>query len=655
MPISFRGISATAVIDVSTSITLSAPVGSAANDVLLAHFKSDVAVAPTAPAGWTLDATSVGTLGNSWVFRAVWTAGLSHIFTVSNTGSYIAHERGYIGVDNTTPDDATPTQQNNASSTTGTAPSITTVTDNAWWVAFFGFADAVTTFSTFTNTAPLVNQGQDTFVGANTNFGFSSGNAPKTPPGATGLSTTTSIGGAGNNQGITIALKPVVAAVFAPDEDYIVVMRSWQSQSMLIAVPSSDAAASPSVVPEDDALVVLARQPFVPPLLTFVADEVLGIPPPAFTPDEDYSLPGSVPASVPLLSVVAADDYVAPLVAFTPDEDYAPSLGSLPSAAWAIPVLASDDDALAWAFLGAPDEDYLVVGNVSVIPLPWVVVAADEPVVTPPVAFVPDEDYFLVGSSPASPSAWLVVTADDYTPPAVVAFTPDEDVALIASAPPLPLPWAILPDDSIPAGSLSVAAFTPDEDSPPITRVTQWRTQGVVVFGGDAGASPTVPPTFVPDEDYFIVPALPFPTTDLVQSDDDPPAGSLIPPAFVPDEDYQGVTPIRWAGPLVSGVQALDDQISLGGVVALPLSDDPWLPQRRIARPPRPPLWDDSVGFVFIGFVLSDDPMPVQYRRVPGGRPPMPWATSWDDGMIIVVAVGPSTVPWFGQGWSYRG
>lgn len=417
-----------------------------------------------------------------------------------------------------------------------------------------------------------------------------------------------------------------VAAIpppFAPDEDYIVVTRSWQSQAIVIAVPSSDAGASSFVPPEDDALVIFAPQPFVS-WLPLVADEVLGIPPPAFTPDEDVTLAFGVPRASPVI----------------------------------IPTSASDDDALAWIFLGSPDEDYQVVGSIPATPTPWAVVLADEPVVPTAVAFTPDEDYLSIGSVAASPSAWPIVVADEFvsTP---AAFTPDEDVAVSIAPQPLPLPWVVLPDDSIPAGSLSVAAFTPDEDVAPITRVTQWTTQGVIVFGGDAGASPTVvfatpdedyqgitpvqwagpilgvhalilddqipagslvpPPPFVPEEDAFIVAALPWPTVDWVSGDDDPPAGSLTAAFTTPDEDYQGITPVRWATAVLGVPALLDDQIPAGSLFVVLDEDYQGItPIQWAGYVSVPPAIDDVLVTV-VAFVPDEDYqgiIPIQWAGI---------------------------------------
>lgn len=217
MAISFRAAgTASLANDPATSVTLAAPAGTAATDVVLACFEFDggTGITVTPPAGWTLsnrtDSTTTSGTAVYWALGSV--ASLAFSFTST---TIIGWTLGYIGVNNSTPMDVTAAGQANASSVTGTSPSITTVTANAWIVNVYGFNSIGATFSG--ETPAGFNRRQQGFTSPTTNDpqSMDSGDWIRAVAGATGTHTTTSLV-AGVNQGITIALRPVVSAVPIP-------------------------------------------------------------------------------------------------------------------------------------------------------------------------------------------------------------------------------------------------------------------------------------------------------------------------------------------------------------------------------------------------------------------------------------------------------
>ena len=111
--------------------------------------------------------------------------------------------------------DVTAAGQVNASSTTGTAPSVTTVTAAAWGVCFFGFMAG----DTFTDAAPLVHRQSGNFItGQNFDVSADGADFPQASAGATGTHTTTG-SLAAINIGVTAALRPTAGAATIVDED----------------------------------------------------------------------------------------------------------------------------------------------------------------------------------------------------------------------------------------------------------------------------------------------------------------------------------------------------------------------------------------------------------------------------------------------------
>jgi hypothetical protein len=83
--------------------------------------------------------------------------------------------------------------------------------------------------------------------------------------------------------------------------------------------------------------------------------------------------------------------------------------------------------------------------------------------------------------------------------------------------------------------------------------------------------------------------------------------------------------------------------------VIFPGTDDPPIPMRVRSLVWRRGIIQDDGTIVIvppIGQILSDEPLPMQ-RKVARQRSVMILLGTGDDGVIVVVAVQPGTVPWF--------
>jgi hypothetical protein len=220
MAISFR-VAGAVVTAASGGITLTAPAGTLSTDVVLAgfHYRGGTGVTIAPPAGWTLvKRLDTGTVAGSAVYWALGSVA-SYAFTLSGNAKTVGFTLGYIGVDNTTPMDAIATSQTNASSTTGTAPSITTVTDTAWQVCWFQFDVS----ATFTDTSPLVHRQSGALGGgaASTQVSEDAGDFIVTPAGISGAKTTTASSAAANT-GFSVALRPAPAVPIHVRADLVI-------------------------------------------------------------------------------------------------------------------------------------------------------------------------------------------------------------------------------------------------------------------------------------------------------------------------------------------------------------------------------------------------------------------------------------------------
>ncbi len=207
--IAFRAAGTVVTGDQVTSIVLTKPTGTANTDVLIAMFEGGGGTGDTytPPAGWTLinrtDSTTVVSVASYWALGSV----ASTTFTISQGGlqATIGFILGYTGVDNATPMDATAVGQANASSGTITAPSITTVTANAWLVGVMG----ISTLSTFSAAFGTIRQNGNFASQNGANIALAGIDTSQAVAGASGTKTVTaSI--AGVNVGELIALRPAV-------------------------------------------------------------------------------------------------------------------------------------------------------------------------------------------------------------------------------------------------------------------------------------------------------------------------------------------------------------------------------------------------------------------------------------------------------------
>jgi hypothetical protein len=145
-PGTYRSASSATSVPVNT-IAINKPAGVTTNDVLLAGISVRGNPTITAPSGWTLVRSDAsGTTLLQSVYRKVATGSepASYTWTFSEPiASAVGGIAAYSGVNTTTPIDVHGGQAN-ASSTSVTAPSVTTTAANAMLVGFFGTANDAT-------------------------------------------------------------------------------------------------------------------------------------------------------------------------------------------------------------------------------------------------------------------------------------------------------------------------------------------------------------------------------------------------------------------------------------------------------------------------------------------------------------------------------
>lgn len=116
----------------TTSCVVSRPTGVADGDILLAYIFADTTVSP--PAGWN----QIGGLTTSRIYRRLVVNLSSEPTTYTFTGGTTVMQGlvdAFSGVDNSSPEDATPTTSSVSTGDPITWPDITSVTDNALhWV-----------------------------------------------------------------------------------------------------------------------------------------------------------------------------------------------------------------------------------------------------------------------------------------------------------------------------------------------------------------------------------------------------------------------------------------------------------------------------------------------------------------------------------------
>jgi hypothetical protein len=205
--IAFRSVSVGFAI--AGTVDVAKPSGLANGDVLIAFINVEAAVTINTPSGWTGAgvALSVGTQAARTFYKVISNAaGEPANYTFTHTGNtdtrVVVH--AYSGVDNTTSQDATAVGQANASSTNVTAPSITTVTADAWVVWLGGYDSG-----TYTITEPPGTT-QRYQAGSGQGARVTSSDYIMATPGATGTKTGTAPT-ARTNIAVQFALRPAGA------------------------------------------------------------------------------------------------------------------------------------------------------------------------------------------------------------------------------------------------------------------------------------------------------------------------------------------------------------------------------------------------------------------------------------------------------------
>lgn len=125
----------------ATNVALTKPTGTAAGDVLVACFTVITTNAITPPAGWsTADSWTPLDFMRQAIFYRVCgdSEPASYTFSWGASAAYVCGVSAYTGVDNTTPSDATASENADWSGTSLVGLSITTATDGAWLIWTMG-------------------------------------------------------------------------------------------------------------------------------------------------------------------------------------------------------------------------------------------------------------------------------------------------------------------------------------------------------------------------------------------------------------------------------------------------------------------------------------------------------------------------------------
>lgn len=251
MPISFVGAGALAAGATTGPITPAFPAGAAVGDVLLCHAYSYTQGTIATPSGWTLlRSANVSGGGTAAVFRRVGQSGDTAPSISGPGGGIYAVCSAYRGVDPTTPEDVAVPAASTGSSTSVSAPSVTTATADAWVVWFHAQGDNNSLGSPTnspTGTA-YSGSGYATITGGDVCMGSAYKLIPTA--GASGTCVMTASGGQVNTEwvGLTVALRPaasvqqVTVPGIASDEAF--------GTPVLTAGPVS---VSPSGIPTEEA------------------------------------------------------------------------------------------------------------------------------------------------------------------------------------------------------------------------------------------------------------------------------------------------------------------------------------------------------------------------------------------------------------------
>lgn len=196
----------------ATTLNVSKPSGTQDGDILIAviSVRGGTSTTITPPAGWTLiNSNDSTTILKSSIFWKQSSASDNNIQTFSFNSSQKASGviSGYSGVDTTSPVNAQNSQVN-ASSTSMTAPDVTTTVTNTMVIAAYSTA----TGTTMTAGSSMSLRGQAASTGGSAATRTTSGlqDIIQSATGSTGTKTMTA-GTAAVNIGHTIALKPAAS------------------------------------------------------------------------------------------------------------------------------------------------------------------------------------------------------------------------------------------------------------------------------------------------------------------------------------------------------------------------------------------------------------------------------------------------------------
>jgi hypothetical protein len=205
--IALRAASSTASVP-TTTLTVDTPAGVEADDVLLAAITTRPPRDVTPPAGWTLvrtDSSGTTIAQSLWVRTASGSEPADATWTFAlPIAAAIGHIAAYEGIDPVSPVDVAGGQAN-ASSTSVTAPSVTTTVADVRLVGAF----AVANDATFTPPGGMTERA-DAMHDGDIDAAASLSDVALTDPGATGSKVATSSAGA-VNLGALVALRPADA------------------------------------------------------------------------------------------------------------------------------------------------------------------------------------------------------------------------------------------------------------------------------------------------------------------------------------------------------------------------------------------------------------------------------------------------------------
>lgn len=217
MAIAFRSASAGVSQAGADTIVVNKPAGVAVDDVIYVFIYWFAVLNHPTLAGWTEIAhVDDGSANSLTVMRRVVTGSEGSTFTFTGSGSQLtgAVAVAYSGLDTGTPEDVANTETSSSGANV-IAPTLTTFTDNAWWIATFATDGSQSGLAA--PGAPMV-QDVATFGGGG-DFQRVDHKAIS-PAGPTGTATAVAGGSAGGWLTISLALRPAAGGAPAPSAGF---------------------------------------------------------------------------------------------------------------------------------------------------------------------------------------------------------------------------------------------------------------------------------------------------------------------------------------------------------------------------------------------------------------------------------------------------